>query len=228
MMRGWYISSRPGSIPGDTTNWYTSYWYFIAEYATARFGEEWCLTADQSLSFYSGSKTAPRQVIIRSPKGSNNAVQLMYNTSLFDLKAATATTIYKEPQFGLNLYALPEALTECRPDFFRIDSITARTCLSMVPDAADMLKILLEKGQTVKAGRLAGAFRNIGHTAAADEIIDTMRSLSYDIREEDPFTDQTPIAYTRIRSPYVMRLELMWNKMRDVVIAHFPATDNKH
>jgi Fic family protein len=25
-----------------------------------------------------------------------------------------------------------------------------------------------------------------------------------------------------------MRLELMWNKMRDVVIAHFPATDNKH
>jgi hypothetical protein len=38
--------------------------------------------------------------------------------------------------------------------------------------------------------RLAGAFRNIGHITAADEIINTMKSLGYDIREED-ITDFT-------------------------------------
>jgi Fic family protein len=55
-----------------------------------------------------------------------------------------------------------------------------------------------------------------------------MKSLGYDIREEDPFADRSTIAYTRITSPYVMRLKLMWDKMRDVVIANFPVTNNKH
>ncbi|MDR1098343.1 MAG: Fic family protein [Tannerella sp.] len=228
VMKGWYISSRPDSLPGDTTNWYASYWYFISEYATARFGEEWCLSADQSLSFYSGSRIVPGQIIIRSPQGSNNAAQLMHNTSLFDLKATIAMSIYKDPPFGLNLYSLPEALVECSPDFFRLDSVTAHTCLSMVPDVSDILKIVLEKGQTIKAGRLAGAFRNIGHIAAADEIVSVMKSLSYNIREEDPFADRSTITYTRVTSPYVMRLKLMWNKMRDAVIANFPATNSKH
>ncbi len=228
VMRGWYISSRPDNIPGDTTNWYTSYWHFISAYANTRFGDEWCLSADQSLSFYSGNRTVPGQIIIRSPQGSNNFVQLMHKTSLFDLKASIAAPVYKETLFGLNLYSLPEALVECSPDFFQLDSVTARTCLPMVSDVADILKILLEKGQTTKAGRLAGAFRNIGHTAAADEIVNTMKSLSYDIREEDPFADRSTIAYTRIASPYAMRLKLMWNKMRDVVMANFPETTHTH
>ena len=224
VMRGWYISSRPDSTSGDTTNWYTSYWYFISEYATSRFGDEWSLSADQSLAFYSGCRIVPTQIILRSPQGSNNTTSLMYNTSLFDLKTATATFIYKESLFELNLYSLPEALIECSPDFFRLDSVAARTCLSMVQDVADILKIVLEKGQTTKAGRLAGAFRNIGHTTAANEIVNTLKNLGYDIREEDPFADRSIIGYSRITSPYVMRLKLMWNKMRDVVVAHFPKT----
>ncbi len=228
VMRGWYISSRPDSLSGDTTNWYTSYWYFISEYATARFGQTWCLSAEQSLSFHSGNKTVPTQIIIRSPKGTNNVVSLMHNTSLLDLKATTSSSIYKESQFGLNLYSLPEALIECSPDFFRSDSVAVRTCLSMIPDVADILKIILEKGQTTKAGRLAGAFRNIGHTSAADEIINTMKSFGYDIREEDPFENKSVIEYARITSPYVMRLKLMWNKMRDVVIANFPESKHIH
>jgi Fic family protein len=98
----------------------------------------------------------------------------------------------------------------------------------MVSDVGDMLKILLERGQTTKAGRLAGAFRNIGHIAAADEITNTMKSLGYDIREEDPFADRSTISYSRITSPYVMRLNLMWNKMRNVIITNFPEAKHAH
>ncbi|WP_165025740.1 Fic family protein [Dysgonomonas sp. ZJ279] len=228
VVRGWYITSRPDSAPGDTTSWYTSFWYFVAEYASIRFGVEWCLTPEQSLSIYSGIRTVPRQIIIRSMQGSNNLIQLPYNTSLFDLKASVAGSIYKEPQFGLNIYSLPEALLECSPDFFRMDSVAARTCLSLVSDISDVLRIVLEKGQTVKAGRLAGAFRNIGNIIAADEIINTMKSLGYDIREEDPFTEPSGINYSRASSPYAVRLKLMWHKMREVVIDHFPKTEHIH
>lgn len=226
VMKGWYISARPDSAPGDTTNWYTSYWYFITEYCNSRFGKNWCLTPDHSLSIYSGNWVVPAQVIIRSPQGANNVVKLMHKTSLLDIKVSLANSIYTEPRFGLNLYSLPEALIECSPDFFKLDSITARTCLLLIPDASDLLNILLEKGQSTKAGRLAGAFRNIGHTVAADEIIDTMKSLGYDIREEDPFKDKTTISYSRITSPYVARLKLMWSNMREAVIANFLETNN--
>jgi len=228
VMKGWYISSRPDTLPGDTTNWYTSFWFFISEYANYRFGKEWCLSPDQSLSLYSGNRTVPKQVIIRTTKGSSNVVNLLCNTSALYFQSTIANPIYLEPQFNLNLYSLPEALIECSPDFFRLDSVTARTCLLLVPDVSDILKVLLEKGQTTKAGRLAGAFRNIGHITAADEIMGTMKSLGYDIREDDPFADRTSIAYSRVTSPYVARIKLMWNKMRELVIINFPGTTHIH
>jgi len=228
VMKGWYISSRPDSVPGDTTNWYTSYWFFVSKYANVRFGDDWCLSADQSLAFYSGNRTVPKQVIIRTSKGTNNLVNLLHDTSILYFQASIPTRISIEPAFGLSIYSLPEALIECSPVFFRLDSVAALTCLSMVSDVGDILKIVLEKGQTKKAGRLAGAFRNIGHTSAADEIIRTMKGLGYDIREEDPFSDRSVLDYSRIASPYVIRLKLLWNKMREVVIANFPEMQHTH
>lgn len=226
VMKGWYISSRHDNVPGDTTNWYTSYWYFISEYANTRFGKEWCLSAEQSLAFYSSNRTVPKQVIIRTSNGSSNIVNLLHGTSILYFKSSLANPIYKEPHFGLNIYSLSEALIECSPDFFKLDSIAARTCLSMVGDIGDILKILLKKGQTKKAGRLAGAFRNVNNLSAADEIINTMKGLGYDIREEDPFANQSPFEYSRVVSPYEMRLKLMWDKMRNDVIANFPEKQN--
>lgn len=228
VMKGWYISSRPDATPGDTTNWYTTYWHFISEYARSRFNEDWCMTPEQSLSLYSGNRTVPTQIILRAPKGSNNMVKLLHNTSLLDIKVAIANSVFKEPQFGLNLYNLQEALIECSPDFYKMDEIAMRTCLSLITDASDVLRILLEKGQTKKAGRLAGAFRNIGSTAIANEIIDTMKSLGYSIREEDPFETSSTIVYERVTSPYVTRLKLMWQTMRNDVIMLFPESGNTY
>ena len=108
VMKGWYIAARPGT-EGDTTVWYTSFWYFIAKYAAVRLGEQWCLTADQSLDLYSGKTTVPVQVIIKSPKGHNNTQKLMYDTSLLVFQSEIPDQVYKEPEYGLNLYPLAEA-----------------------------------------------------------------------------------------------------------------------
>jgi len=61
------MSSLPGN-EGDTTVWYTSYWHFIAAYANNRFGNDWSLSAEQSLAFYSGYYVVPKQIIIRGSK----------------------------------------------------------------------------------------------------------------------------------------------------------------
>ena len=73
------------------------------------------------------------------------------------------------------------------------------------------------------AGRLSGAFRNIGNTRVADDILNTMRAAGYDIREQDPFDQQTPSAFNlREKSPYVNRISMMWSDMREIVIESFP------
>ncbi len=60
----------------------------------------------------------------------------------------------------------------------------------MIRDASGLLARLLEGGHTVIAGRLAGAFRNIGRDRMADEIVKTMSAAGYDVRESDPFADK--------------------------------------
>lgn len=54
-----------------------------------------------------------------------------------------------------------------------------------------------------------------------------MRGFGYDVREEDPFEDQprTPLVYEV--SPYVTRLRLMWENMRDKVVELFPEAPGK-
>lgn len=226
VIKGWYIASRPG-MEGDTTDWYTSYWAFVSKYCDSRFEEHWSLTPEQSLDLLSGNTTVPLQTIIRNPKGNNNVINLLYGTSIFNLKAKLPLNPYVDKEYGLRMYSLAEALVYVSPTYFRQNPISARTCLQMVKDATDIIRILVDEGASFRAGRLVGAFRNIGRTKIADDIMSYMRKLGYDVREEDPFEDKS-IGLPEISvSPYVARISLMWKTMRDVVISNFPSPGEK-
>ncbi len=93
----------------------------------------------------------------------------------------------------------------------------------MVRDASDVLGRLLDGGHSVIAGRLAAAFRSIGSEQIANDIVGAMRAAGYVINEANPFTDsqQTPISLQET-SPYVNRLGMTWQRMREQVLDHFP------
>jgi hypothetical protein len=98
----------------------------------------------------------------------------------------------------------------------------------MISNASDILVHLLEGGRSTVAGRLAGAFRNVGRDRIADEIAKTMQAAGYDIREKDPFENTINlILSTQEKSPYVNRLYLMWEKMREPIIKSFPTPPDK-
>lgn len=222
VVKGWYIASRPG-MEGDTTDWYTSYWAFISKYCGKRFGNHWCLTAEQSLDLHSGEGKVPVQTIIRNPQGNNNVTRLLYGTSLFNLKAKLPASEFIHPEYKVRMYSLPEALVFASPSYFRQNSVSARTCLQMVKDESEIVKILIDEGASVRAGRMVGAFRNIGRDKIANSILDYMKRMGYDVREEDPFEDQAAGVPPVPASPYVARIALMWNKMRQTIIDNFPA-----
>ena len=216
VIKGWYIPSSPGS-EGDSTVWYVSYWSFVTAYLHSKFGEQWCLSPELSLYFYSGKSIIPRQLIIRSPKASNNILSLPFGTSIMDIKASIPDSVVKEPRYGVNLYPLALSLLMASPDYYKRNSLEARTCLSMIRDISSLTAIAIEGGHSTRAGRVAGALRSIGREDMADSLITTMRQIGYEVTEENPFEDNIRIPETSV-SPYASRIRLMWAKMRQVII----------
>lgn len=226
VVKGWYISSRPDEIEGDSTSWYISFWYFVSIYCNNRFGNAWCLSPEQSLMIHSGNFTVPKQLLIRSLTASNNNLKLPHDTSIFDTNLAVPDKDNMAIVEGLNLYSIERGLISVGEDFFNRHPTDGRTCLAMINDGSVLLGKLLDGGHSVIAGRLAGAFKNIGNERLADTIIKTMKSSGYDIRETDPFVEKLSVKLnTRERSPYANRIKLMWNKMRETVIHNFPPSD---
>src|SRR5690554_1157056 len=66
VLKGWYISNPQLHNQGDTTFWYMSYWDFCAQYLQDRFGEDYCISADQSLLIHTGNQAIPKQLLINS------------------------------------------------------------------------------------------------------------------------------------------------------------------
>ena len=223
IMKGWYVPARSDQPAGESTAWYASYWNFCADYLRDRFGNDWCLSPEHSLALHVGTRTVPRQLIVRSPKGRNNVTPLPENTSILDVHIQLPPKADRETIEVLNVYSLPAALISASPSLFRQSPTDVRAALSAIASASDLLGRLLEGGHTIIAGRLAGAFRNIGRMRVADEIVAAMRAAGLDCREEDPFQAPSPVLLTRKeRSPYVSRVRLMWQSMREPVIKTFP------
>jgi len=223
VMKGWYVPSRPDEKEGDSTAWYASFWRFAALYLETRFSKNWSLSPEQSLSLHSGNWRVPRQLLVRSASGGNKVVTLPHGTSLLDVRAALPAPADREEKEGLRIFSLESALIECSPQFFVNHATDVRAALAMVRDASGLLARLLDGGHSRIAGRLAGAFRNSGRERLADEILKTMTTAGYDVRESDPFNDHPSLSLpNREASPYVNRIRLLWDKMRQPVIERFP------
>jgi fido (protein-threonine AMPylation protein) len=223
VMKGWYVPSRLDEKEGDSTAWYASFWRFAAVYLETRFRKNWSLSPEQSLSLHGGNWSVPRQLVVRSPRGGNKMIPLPHGTSLLDVRAALPAQDDREEKEGLRIFSLESALIECSPQYFTNHATDVRAALAMVRDASGLLARLLDGGHSRIAGRLAGAFRNSGRGKLADEIVTTMGRAGYDVRESDPFNDRPSLSLpTPETSPYVNRIRLLWDKMRQPIIERFP------
>ena len=228
VMKGWYIAARPDDAAGESTAWYASFWAFCAAYLRERFGSEWCFSPEQSLSLHTGNQTVPSQLVVRSPKSGNKPTALPYGTSLLDVRATLPADKDIQEKEGLRLFSLPAALIASSPALFEHNPTDARAALAAIRDASEVLDRLLEGGHSKIAGRLAGAFRNIGRDRIADDIVGAMRAASYDVREQDPFASRIKLLLPRREtSPYAGRIRLMWQQMREPVIERFPSSPRR-
>lgn len=228
VLKGWYVPTRPDETLGDSTAWYAAFWPFCAAYLNHIKGDEWCLSPEQSVMLHAQNWTVPKQLLVRANKARNNVTTLPHGTSLLDIRANLPEAGQITVKEGLRLFSLPAALIRCSPEIYQQNPTDMRAALSIIRDASEVLSILLEGGHSTIAGRLAGAFRNIGRQQIADDIIQTMRTAGYDSRETDPFETPSLLTFSKQeQSPYVNRIRLMWQNMHDIVIANFPTAPSQ-
>ncbi len=223
VMKGWYIPASPEESPGESTAWYASFWGFCGDYLKSRFGNQWCLSPEQSLSIHSGNWNVPNQLFVRASKGGNKPIFLLHETSIMDVRLNLPDKNDIEIKENIRVMTLPAALILCAPGYYSNNAIEVRVALSMISDASEILHKLLEGGHSTVAGRLAGAFRNIGKNGIADNIIGAMRDAGYSTTENDPFEEKPAIILSeRELSPYVNRIRMYWADMRGIVLENFP------
>jgi hypothetical protein len=226
VLKGWLITTRPGGSGGDTTSWYITFWDFCKAYLSDKFGTDWVLSPEASIPLHVGNRTVPQQLIIHSPAGSNHKIDLLHGTSVYDLKRPfdSGTTVEIE---RLPVYRLSTALCLVGPAFFQQNRNDAAAALGAVRTAGEILDPLLSGGHVRSGGRLAGAFRAIGRVTIADQILESMRGLHHDIREDNPF--EAPVVNFGERSvpPVVARIKMMWADMRVAVMEEFTYEPSK-
>ncbi len=224
VMKGWLISSSPDAQAGESTPWHASFWEFCARYCDERFGDQWHLSPEQSLFLHGERTVIPDQLVVHSPKATNNDVQLLFGTTLYDLKIAemppSAALMVRD---GLRLFTPAAALVRVPESFFQMYPLEAQVVMASLADASDLLRLLLNGGHSAKAGYLAKAFRQTGRPELADEILRAMKGAGYDVRENSPFeAGQILHRPGRPTAPVVSRVEMLWESMRGKVLASFP------
>ncbi|MDQ2987848.1 MAG: Fic family protein [Pseudomonadota bacterium] len=225
VVRGWHLPSNPAEQSGNSSAWFAGMREFVAGYCNERFGADWHVSPDQSLMLRTGERTLPRQLQVWATGANNQQVPLPEGCSLFLYRAPRLCESDASPDAGgLRLATLPAALLAVGPAFFFRQPLAARIALASVQDSAELLRPLLDGGHVIIAGRLAGGMRVIGRDSMADEIATTMQFANLSIQETLPFdVAPSPLPAGRPESPYIQRLRLMWQEMRQPVIDAFPA-----
>lgn len=221
VIRGWLYIARPDGKPGDTTPWISSFWEFISAYANDRFGDEWSLSAEQSLLVATADSSIPKQLLINASAGTNNVIGLPFGNSILELKTKLALDDI-ETVDGIRRMTVPGALTRAREEFFVQQPLAAQLALTSVRSSSQLLAPLLDAGASKVAGRLAGALRHVKKDRLADDIVKTMRQAEYDVRETNPFAPGNKPLVLRAGNPLVGRLTGLWQSCRQSVVDEFP------
>lgn len=224
VIKGWLIVTDPKVPKGSTISWYVSFWPFIRRYLTDRFGNDYCLSPEASLRLHTGPTVIPQQLIVITRKKGVQRIELPHSTSLLLYKDAERFPEYRVNQENIWIMDLPSALCRAQPVFFKNYPFDAEIALRMIKDLSALTRVLVQGRHPAIAGRIAGAYRVLNENGMAEKIVNDMKIAGFTVRESNPFERFTPslAAGTKVISPYVSRIEVMWRSMREQVLQIFP------
>ncbi len=225
IISGWYLPNNPAEAVGDSTQWHAHMEAFVAAYARSRFGARWQVPAEFSLLKHSAHSTALKQIQVHASGASNQVIELPYGCSafLYRVKDGALSPNARENASGLRLLPIEESLVRAGPAFFSMYPRAAQIALRLA-DAGILARLLLDGGNSIVAGRLAGALTAVGRENDAKQLLAAMKAADYKVSPANPFDLPFPSIGGRLdESPHVQRIRAAWATMRTRVAAIFDA-----
>lgn len=223
IIRGWYLLGNPVISPGDSSNWYANLWDFLRIYLHYHFGNQYCLSAENSLDLHTGSSIIPRQIIVITTRGGGAPQELLYDTSLYVYSDPKNIPKEKVIVRGLQIMSLPYALCKTTPSYFKKNPKDAEIALQLVK-SSELIEVILKYNFKNAAERLLGAYDFLDDKEKTADLLHDFTEFGWNVKKECPFTNAAPLlSNIRIESPYVARIFSMWNFFREKVIALFPS-----
>ena len=94
---------------------------------------------------------------------------------------------------------------------------------NIIKSSSALTYYLLDLNLPTTAGRLAGAYKQLGKKDFSEDIINAMTAAKYQVKITNPFHQTAPlIQLEKIKSPYHGRIISMWANLREDIIEVFP------
>jgi len=223
IIRGWFALSTPQTQTGDTTFWHLHFWPFAAAYLKSRFGDRYCLSAEHSLDLWVEANQTPSQLIVMTASGGVLSIQLPNNASMLLYPGRKALPKRRELKSGVQVMPLALALVRTSPSYFSLSPANAELALRLVRLDELARTLLSSDSPLAAANRIIGGMKHLGLAEAAERLLADLTAAGVLIAPVNPFDAPARLPTgTVLKSPYVGRIESMWQAMREDVLTHFP------
>lgn len=227
IIRGWYVLTTPQTQPGDTTFWHLHFWSFVAAYLRFRHGERYCISPEQSIDLWTESFQTPKQLMVLTERGGVFSLNLPNESSLLLYPSKTGLPVHREVKQGVQVMSLPLALIKASPTYFTRSQINAELAFRMVRGEELSRALLSNNINITAAGRMIGGLRHLGLEDIAHRVNSDLKAIGLSPKSINPFEKPSQLPEGSIlQSPYAGRIEAMWTKMREEVLAVFPSPPN--
>ena len=224
IIQGWYLLVRPDISSGDSTVWYANFWDFIRTYLGEHFGNEYCLSANNSLDLHTESSQVPCQIIVIAPKGSGAPRELLHGTSLLIYQDSNGIPEERVSiRGGIQVMPLPLALCRVSSAFFQTNPLEAEIALNMIKVSSELSEFLIKNSYKSAADRLLGALKHLGKKTITEDLERDLEIMGWKLSGKNPFSkEEARPTSKRLDSPHSARISLMWKKYRGIVEETFP------
>jgi len=213
VMKGWLISSSPDAQAGESTPWHASFWEFCARYCDERFGEQWHLSPEQSLFLHGERTVIPDQLVVHSPKATNNDIKLLFGHNALRSEscgdagdrgshgAGRTASVFTGGGVGTSAGIVFSVVST------RDASGDGEPRRRLGPASASP-----ERRSFRESWLSCQSLPPNGRGELADEIVRAMKGAGYDVRESSPFeAGQILRKPSRPSAPMVSRVEMLWD-----------------
>lgn len=224
IIRGWYLLATSYNDAGSTA-WYGGYWPFLKVYLEDRFGAGgYCLSAESSINVYSGDTRIQKQLLVITTKATNSLTELPHKTSIFFRTTKDDLSKYIKKINGVNVMSLEYALSTLTAQYFVSYPENVEIALNLKGiSPATITRALMDLNSVTSAERTVGAFKYLGKIKESQEIADNLKVVGFNLKDESPFESyNAQLKSNKPVSPYVSRIRIMWNKMKQDILKIAP------